>query len=67
MAFQNFAIPAKLRVIVSGALSADAAWKITAVRSADGLPYVAAAAAPAEITSAPAMSAGMRSSSVSDA
>jgi hypothetical protein len=55
----------KLRVIASGALSADAAWKMTAVRSAEGLPNVAAAAAPAAITSEPTMSAGMRSRMVS--
>lgn len=65
LAFQNLPMIVKLRVIVIGALSADAAWNITAVWSAEPLPNVAAAAAPAAITSEPTMSAGMRSRIVS--
>lgn len=45
----------------SGLLCDAAAWKMTAERSAHGLAYVAAAAAPAQMMRDATVSAGMRS------
>lgn len=49
LAFQKVPMISKACLTCSGLLSDAAAWKITAVLSAQGLPYVAVAAAPADI------------------